>query len=120
MKKSLHFLFALVFLLGTYPARALDASAVTYTAPLTGAVERTLADKLAETVSVTVIVNPRAISQAAVGRQSRPQVEALTAAFETSIASLPEDERFGVRMLLEGASTFERDHPLTKAFGTMY
>lgn len=53
MKKHLQYIFALVFLLGAYPAHALDASAVTYTAPLTGAVERTLAEKLAETVSVT-------------------------------------------------------------------
>lgn len=56
------------------------------------------------------------------------QAEALTAvktgdppaAFETFIASLPEGERFSARMLLEGATTFERNHPLTNAFGTMY
>lgn len=42
------------------------------------------------------------------------------AAFETFIASLPESERFSARMLLEGATTFERNHPLTNAFGTMY
>ncbi|EKF58586.1 hypothetical protein QWE_18338 [Agrobacterium albertimagni AOL15] len=42
------------------------------------------------------------------------------AAFETLIALLPGDERFGARMLLEGATTFERRHPLTDAFGTMY
>jgi hypothetical protein len=42
------------------------------------------------------------------------------AAFETFIASLSEGERFHARMLLEGATTFERDHPLTDAFGSMY
>lgn len=42
------------------------------------------------------------------------------AAFETFIASLPEGERFNARMLLEGATTFERRHPLTDAFGSMY
>lgn len=56
------------------------------------------------------------------------QAEALAAvktgdapvAFETFIASLPESERFNARMLLEGATTFRRDHPLTIAFGSMY
>ncbi len=42
------------------------------------------------------------------------------AAFETFIASLPEGQRFNARMLLEGATTFERRHPLTDAFGSMY
>lgn len=42
------------------------------------------------------------------------------AAFETFIASLPEGDRFNARMLLEGATTFERNHPLTAAFGGMY
>lgn len=42
------------------------------------------------------------------------------AAFEAFIASLPEAERFNARMLLEGATTFRRDHPLTNAFGSMY
>lgn len=56
------------------------------------------------------------------------EAEALTAvktgdapaAFETFIESLPEGERFNARMLLEGATTFERNHPLTAAFGGMY
>jgi hypothetical protein len=56
------------------------------------------------------------------------EAEALTAvktgdapaAFEALIASLPESERFSARMLLEGATVFRRDHPLTNAFGTMY
>jgi hypothetical protein len=42
------------------------------------------------------------------------------AAFEAFIASLPEADRFSARMLLEGATTFRRDHPLTAAFGTMH
>lgn len=42
------------------------------------------------------------------------------AAFETFINSLPEEQRFNARMLLEGATTFERRHPLTDAFGSMY
>lgn len=42
------------------------------------------------------------------------------AAFETFISSLPEGERFNARMLLEGATTFRRDHPLTNAFGAMH
>lgn len=42
------------------------------------------------------------------------------AAFEAFIASLPEGQRFNARMLLEGATTFERRHPLTEAFGALY
>lgn len=56
------------------------------------------------------------------------EAEALTAvktgdppaAFETFIASLPVGDQFTARMLLEGATTFERNHPLTEAFGAMY
>lgn len=56
------------------------------------------------------------------------EAEALTAvktgdapeAFEAFIASLPETERFSARMLVEGATTFERAHPLTDAFGALY
>ncbi len=42
------------------------------------------------------------------------------AAFEEFIASLPESQRFNARMLVEGATSFERRHPLTDAFGSMY
>ena len=41
-------------------------------------------------------------------------------AIETFIINLPEADRFNARMLLEGATTFRRDHPLTNAFGAMY
>lgn len=39
-------------------------------------------------------------------------------AIETFIAALPEAERFGARMLLQGATTFERNHPLVSAFAS--
>ena len=42
------------------------------------------------------------------------------AAFNTLINSLPLADQFNARMLLEGATTFKRNHPLTDAFGTMY
>lgn len=38
-------------------------------------------------------------------------------ALENLILSLPEEARFDARILLEGAVTFRRDHPLTLAFG---
>lgn len=38
------------------------------------------------------------------------------AAMNTFIAALPTDQQFGARMLLEGATTFQRSHPLTTAF----
>ena len=42
------------------------------------------------------------------------------AAFNTLINSLPLADQFNARMLLEGATTFKRNHPLTNAFGAMY
>lgn len=39
------------------------------------------------------------------------------AAMDAFIAALPSEDQFGARMLLEGATTFRRSHPLTEAFG---
>lgn len=36
---------------------------------------------------------------------------------EAFLSTLPDDDAFGARMLLEGATTFQRKHPLTEAFG---
>ena len=44
----------------------------------------------------------------------------LPSTFETFIGSLPLEQQFDARILLEGANTFQRDHPLTSAFGQMY
>jgi hypothetical protein len=38
-------------------------------------------------------------------------------AFQPLISSLPTDQRFSARMLLAGASTFERNHPVVQAIG---
>lgn len=35
------------------------------------------------------------------------------------VDALPEEQQFAARMLLRGATQFERDHPLTEAFGVM-
>lgn len=44
----------------------------------------------------------------------------LPQAFEALINSLPLEQQFDARILLEGAMTFDRNHPLTEAFGQMY
>ena len=44
----------------------------------------------------------------------------LPAALEAYVASLPDDQEFDVRMLLEGGTEFRRDHPLTAAFGAFF
>ena len=36
------------------------------------------------------------------------------------IDGLPEDQRFSARMLLSGATVFERNHSMTEAIGTAY
>ncbi|GEM_PF-2705912 len=36
------------------------------------------------------------------------------------IDAMPEDDRFGVKMLVSGATVFERRHPITEAIGTAY
>jgi hypothetical protein len=41
----------------------------------------------------------------------------LPAAVETAIAALPEEERFGARMLLSSATFYERGHPLVPVLG---
>ena len=43
----------------------------------------------------------------------------LPATLETAVMSLPEDQRFGARMLLSSATTYERNHPLVGALGSM-
>lgn len=42
----------------------------------------------------------------------------LPAAIDAFVASLPASDRFGARMILQGATTFERAHPFTAAFGS--
>lgn len=44
----------------------------------------------------------------------------LPAALEAYVSSMPDDQEFDVRMLLEGATEFRRDHPLTVAFGAFF
>lgn len=36
------------------------------------------------------------------------------------VEALPADQQFAARMLLRGATQFERDHPLTEAFGALH
>jgi len=47
------------------------------------------------------------------------KIGTLPAAFEVFVGGLPTDDQFNARMLLEGATTFKRSHPLTAAFGAM-
>lgn len=44
-------------------------------------------------------------------------VGTLPAAMEVMVTSLPEDDEFAARMLLQGATQFNRSNPLTQAFG---
>lgn len=44
----------------------------------------------------------------------------MPAAINAFVASLPTEEQFAAKMLLSGATTFLRDHPLTNAFGALY
>lgn len=41
----------------------------------------------------------------------------LPAAMETYISGIPEEDKFSTRMLLAGATSFERDHPMVSTFG---
>ncbi len=41
----------------------------------------------------------------------------LPAAIEAAVSSLPEDQQFAARMLLSGATTFERGHPMVTQLG---
>lgn len=45
---------------------------------------------------------------------------AIPAAMLALIDALPEVQRFGARMMLKGATVFERHHVLTVTIGTMY
>lgn len=44
----------------------------------------------------------------------------IPAAMLALIDALPEAQRFGARMMLKGATVFERHHPLTVTIGTLY
>ncbi|NTS31250.1 hypothetical protein HQ945_08280 [Phyllobacterium sp. BT25] len=44
---------------------------------------------------------------------------ALPSAFNDFIGSLPEPQRFNAKMLIIGAQTFQRSHPLVAQFGAM-
>jgi hypothetical protein len=48
------------------------------------------------------------------------QTGTLPAALVAFIDQLPAEQQFPARMLLTGATSFERAHPLTDAFGSMY
>ncbi|NTS30658.1 hypothetical protein HQ945_05270 [Phyllobacterium sp. BT25] len=48
------------------------------------------------------------------------QTGTLPAAIVAFIDQLPDEQQFPARMLLTGATSFERAHPLTDAFGSMY
>jgi hypothetical protein len=56
------------------------------------------------------------------------QVEALDAvgsgvipaAMDVLVEQLPENHRFAARMLIRGATTFRRDHPVTELIGQLY
>ncbi len=58
-----------------------------------------------------LITKPEAIDAVAVG--------AVPAAMEAFFAGMSDDEEFAARMLLQGATKFERHHPLVEAFGAM-
>lgn len=45
---------------------------------------------------------------------------AIPAALQHLIDGLPSDQQFGATMILSGATTFERNHPLTIAIGAAY
>ena len=44
----------------------------------------------------------------------------IPAALQQLIGGLPTDQQFGATMIVSGATTFERNHPLTIAIGTAY
>lgn len=44
---------------------------------------------------------------------------ALPASFEAFIQAIPAEQQFSARMILSGATTYRRSHPLTEAFGVM-
>lgn len=44
----------------------------------------------------------------------------IPAAMLTLIGALPDAQQFGARMMLKGATVFERYHPLTVTIGTLY
>jgi hypothetical protein len=44
----------------------------------------------------------------------------IPAAMLALIEALPQELRFGARMMLKGATVFERHHPLTVTIGTLY
>lgn len=81
----------------------------------------------AEPAPVQNVISDRQFFEALAISQLITESEALAAvtvgqmpaAFEAFIAALPSGEQFGARMLLQGATTFERSHPLTAAFGAM-
>lgn len=48
------------------------------------------------------------------------QTGTLPTALDHMINQLPSDQRFGARMLLSGATQFERAHPMVDAFGSAF
>lgn len=114
-----------------------DATAIIAVTEESGAVALSLADTpdawealLASEIAIEAYVEPAAPVPAAISdRQFAQQLAVLgtiteaeavawaargdlPAAVETAIAALPEGNRFGARMLLSSATTYERQHPL--------
>jgi hypothetical protein len=48
------------------------------------------------------------------------QTGAIPAAMEVYVSALPPDDQFAARMLLSGATTFDRRHPLVAAFSLAF
>lgn len=76
-------------------------------------------------VVIPETISDRQFFQALANRQLITKAEALAAvsvgtlpaAMDALLAGMPEDEEFAARMLLQGATQFNRSHPLTLAFG---
>jgi hypothetical protein len=74
---------------------------------------------------VPPVVTDRQLFQALAAEGLVPPAEALAAvrtgelpaAFRTVLDAMPEGERFAAEMVLSGATSFERGHPLTAAIG---
>ena len=70
-------------------------------------------------------ISDRQFFQALANRQLITKAEALAAvsvgtlpaAMDALLAGMSEDDEFAARMLLQGATQFNRSHPLTQAFG---
>jgi hypothetical protein len=85
------------------------------------------ADAEPETVLPKIISDRQFFQQLAIaGVITQSEAEAavatgtIPAAMLALVSVLPEGQQFAARMMLMGATSFERTHPLTVAFGSMY